>query len=287
MTVLLTGGSGFIGTKIAEKFISQNIAVANVDRAVLADPSALYAFVKKVDPTYIFHLASYGNMYNQTDINETISTNYLKTHFLLNAVKHHSFKALINFSTSSVYGRKYIRMTESDIIEPETMYAATKAGAEYLCKVYATMYNKPIVNVRPFSVTGVGEQEGHLIPQLINSCLNGERIDFVPKPAHDFIDVYDLVDGVLTCALHADILAGSSINIGSGKQYTNKEVKDIVETVTKKKAKVLKKESMRTYDANMWIADIDRMKSLGWKPKKDLHTSIKEMYEVAKQNTKA
>jgi len=281
--ILITGSNGFIGRKIAERFINQGVKVAALDRKLLTDPRALKEYVEKVKPSYIFHLAAYGNDYNQSDVVETISTNYMKTFMLLEATKDIKYKAFLNFSTSSVYGTKFMPMSEIDKLEPTTFYSATKAGAELLCRAYAFQYNKPIVSVRPFSVTGVGEQRNHLIPTLIRSALSGKKMPFVKDPTHDFVDVYDLVDAVLTCSLHGDVLAGTSINIGSGKQYANHQVKGLVEELTGKKIKVEMKESMREYDNDSWVSNNDRINAIGWKPTKPLKISINEMIDYAEQ----
>ena len=86
-------------------------------------------------------------------------------------------------------------MKEDMVARPKTMYGACKACGTQLTRHYAEFYNTVIV--RPFSVTGVGEQDKHLIPNLIKSCLTGQKIPFVPAPVNDYIDVKDLCKGVV------------------------------------------------------------------------------------------
>jgi nucleoside-diphosphate-sugar epimerase len=111
-----------------------------------------------------------------------------------------------------------------------------------------------------------------------------ELVNFVPEPAHDFIDVEDVVDGMLNLSNHS---ARGIYELGSGKQYTNKEVLDIVEEKTGKKANISKVKSMRDYDTPDWVSMNFRARGFGWLPKKSLETSIEEMVEdYVKRNPK-
>jgi len=70
---------------------------------------------------------------------------------------------------------------------------------------------------------------------------------------------------------------GESYEIGTGKMYSNQEVREIVEEVTGKKANVRLVDSMRTYDTSHWVADTRAMDDLGWQAKKGLFQTITEM----------
>jgi nucleoside-diphosphate-sugar epimerase len=284
LTVVLTGAHGFIGTYIAKRFIAEGHKVADIPRQLLMDSKGLELYIKKINPQYIFHLASYGNMYEQTDEDEIFATNIIKTYFLLKASLSLEFTAFINFSTSSVYGTKSMPMHEKDLLEPTTLYAATKAGAEYLARYFAFKYDKPIVNIRPFTVIGVGEQKEHLIPTLIANGKKGKKINLVYNSTHDFIDISDFVDGVFTVALYAKQHKGSVFNIGSGTFYSNKDVADMVEKHLGKKLKLHPVTQMREYDSLTWVADNTRLKMLGWYPKKTLEDTIIEMINDKKNS---
>jgi nucleoside-diphosphate-sugar epimerase len=182
-------------------------------------------------------------------------------------VKDLSFKSFIYMSTSSVK------------LKTQTMYSRSKAAAELILLSYIEKYKLPISVVRPFSITGVGEQKEHLIPTLLRAAKSGEPVPFVPSPAHDFIDIDDIVSGLNTlAAFHARGI----FELGSGVSHTNKEVLDIVEDITGKKVHVTYVPSLRAYDSDRWVSTNFRVRGFGWAPKKSLQQSIAEQWEALK-----
>ncbi len=282
--ILITGAGGFIGGYLYRKLRKQG---AKIKRLRQEDWPKINTIVKLFHPTEIYHFAAYGNQYGQQDIFETYEANLFKLLKLLGACQEIKYKSFINVGSSSEYGEKNKPMNEKDFLEPDTYYAASKAAGTLLSRVWAIQKEKPVVTVRPFTVTGVGEQQNHLIPTLIRSCLSKEKMKFVKDPVHDFIDVDDFVRGVLVVAKHADKYKGEVFNIGSGKQYTNEEVRIIVERVAKRKANIEEVKSLRTYDTSqMWLANNTKIRKLGWKPKKSLRNSIEEMVKDFKKKIK-
>lgn len=288
--ILITGSSGFLGTRLRER-LEQQHQIERVKHQDLGRPEEL---VVSFNPDIIFHLAAYGNYHFQGDIRETYRANVMNLLSLLEASDEINYKAFINIGTSSEYGEKHTPMKETDKLDPRTFYAASKAAGTFMAKIWAVQKDKPIITIRPFSITGVGEQEQHLIPILIRSCLDGEQMKFVPEPVHDFIDVDDLIDGMLLLIEYTNEYKGKVFNVGSGKQYSNQEVREIVEKVTGKKANVETIKSLRSYDTSLaWVADdcdlriLGRptLRALGWQPKKTLEDSIKEMVKHYEQRT--
>ena len=173
-------------------------------------------------------------------------------HVLQEAVKH-EFKSFVFISTSSVK------------LKVQTMYSRTKKAAEEILLAFMENYEVPICIVRPLSITGVGEQPQHLIPTLINSCMTGELVNFVPNSVHDFIDVEDVVDGILNLS---DNRARGIFELGSGIKYTNQEVLKIVEKATGKKANINVVNSLRSYDNMDWVSQNFKARGYGWVPKR-------------------
>jgi nucleoside-diphosphate-sugar epimerase len=137
--------------------------------------------------------------------------------------------------------------------------------------------NVPICIIRPFSVTGVGEQKEHLIPTLIRAALYGEKMDFVKEPVHDFIDVQDVARGMVNLAINQ---ARGIFELGTGKGTSNQEVLELVEKITKKHINAHPVSSMRPYDNAGWVSTNFKSRSYGWLPKKSLEDSIKEMVKA-------
>lgn len=262
-TILLTGATGFIGKTILNELRKEKIETAYIPHEVLKDLSTLTAVLGECQPTVIIHMAAYGNIITQSDDDETIQANYINLYNLLKASKDVEYEMFVNFSTSSVS------------LPHDTFYSATKAAGERLCHAYANKYNKNILSVRPFTVIGVGEPPQHLIPTLIRSCLEGERIQFVGEPVHDFIGVNDFVDA-LRIVIEGWNLKGE-VEIGTGIKTTNEEILKIVESVTGKKANIIRVDNMRNYDTMDWVSNPVLIRKLGWRQQETITTIVTDM----------
>ena len=278
MKVAISGSHGFVATNLAKL-----LPLKPIPRGLLKSKTSLIKYFKNIDT--VIHTAVYGNFSFQEGDEKTFRVNVIYTFNVLEAARKAGVKNFIYFSSSYELGTKKEPMHEEMVARPETLYGITKACGTQLTRHFSKFYNVAIV--RPFSIMGIGEQDCHLIPTLIRSCLYGEKMKFVPEPVHDYINVVDLCKGVILVLKNIEKYNGEVFHLGCGKQYTNKEVLDIVERVTGKKASFELVKSMRDYDSKFWMADNSKLKSLGWKQTKTLEQSIKEMvnYELKKKNS--
>ncbi len=241
MKCLVTGASGFIGSHLVKALEARGDEVMELPRQCLYDPLALEGDLS-FNPDYIFHLAAYGNMSDQKDLDMIFQANLIGTYNLLTTTKDIPYKAFINVSSSSV------------LLNHETMYSATKAGAERLCKAFVDEYNKPIVSVRPYSVYGPGEAEFRFIPTVFRSCIKGETMTLDPSPIHDWVYIDDMVTCLLNVADKVDDLKGESVNFGTGFGTSNSMIVELIEEITEKKANIGNLMTMRSYDNSKWVA---------------------------------
>ncbi len=274
---VITGASGFIGSHLVERLKRDGFEVIKIPHQNLKSVSYLTGYMKSIKPDYIFHLSAYGNMSNQTDEDEILQANYINTYYLLQATKDIPYKLFVNFSTSSVYGKTYRRMKEWHRLKPDTMYAATKAGAEYLCRYFRKKYKKVIVTVRPFSVYGPGEASFRFIPTLINCSLAGKKPTII-KGNHDWIYIDDFINGVMKLVENAGNLPHRTYNIGTGHMTSNTEVAAHISTDYHFVPDV------KIQDSSVWIADIGRMAELNWKPSVKIQEGIQKTYDSIVKN---
>jgi nucleoside-diphosphate-sugar epimerase len=219
---------------------------------------------------YIIHLAAYGNKYDQQNEFQMIQANILKTWHLLEGTKDIPYKAFINTGSSSEYGTKATRMFESDSLDTNTFYGATKAAATMLCRAFAKKYNKPIATVRPFSVYGIGDDPKKFIPTVISRIKNNEELT-LSKGVHDWVHINDVVEAILLITQKIEEVKGQEINIGTGIQTSNLEVVTLLRDILSKPGKINYVEPLRDYDTDvLWVCDNNKLKSLGWKPAHDL-----------------
>lgn len=267
MKYLLTGSKGFIGSHLKEKLLKQGHEVISLAHQALRDIEYLQDHpVGHVD--YIIHCAAYGNMSSHQDDREMIRANINNLYNLLDHTKYTEYKGFINVSSSST------------LLDYTTMYSATKKAGEEIVNAFVNTYEKPVISVLPFTVIGKGEQENHLIPKLIDSCLNGTGMQFVGEPVHDYIGVDDFCEAVLFMLdnkIWLNLVSGLSIEVGTGTKTTNEEVLKIVENVTGKKANIERVDSLRGYDCEEWVSTDEVLKIIGWRAKQRLEDIIREM----------
>lgn len=242
--IAISGSHGFLGQRLLEHLGPSK--VIRLDRTPNVPD----------DVKIVFDLATYGNMYEQTDFRKIYRANFTRVAEMLQKLPP---------------DRRFIYVSTSSVKLPvQTHYSVSKRTTEGFLKALDNNY----AIVRPYSVTGVGEQPAHLIPKLIDSCLNGTEMPFVPDPVHDFIDVDDFVDALLILSKSKE---KGIFEVGGGVEHSNQDVLEIVERVTGKKANVIVVPTLRSYDTGEWRSNNERMYSLGWEPKKSLTETITEM----------
>ncbi|RJR30272.1 NAD-dependent epimerase/dehydratase family protein [Candidatus Microgenomates bacterium] len=296
--VLITGALGFVGANLVRKLyrnnsvhifakktsddwrirdISQKLHFHYVD---LQDEKSVSQVCKKIQPEYIFHLATRGAYSQQKDPLDILKTNLLGTANLITALNPIPYKALINTGSSSEYGFKKHPMFEADVVEPNSFYAVSKVAAAFLSRVFAQSNHKPIVTLRLFSVYGPFEEPGRLIPTLILCLLNKQKIYLAPnKTRRDFIYVDDVVDAFIHTAISmSEKLYGEICNIGTGQQFTSEEVTHSIAQLLNTKATIdYTKFKNRSWDTDFWVANMQKTRSvLGWESQYSLEQGLQK-----------
>jgi nucleoside-diphosphate-sugar epimerase len=303
--ILITGVGGFLGANLARFFIQKNFEVWGLvkketnlwrikdlksdiylQKDDLSDFKKLHKKVIKIAPKYIIHLAAYGSYPNQENIQKMIDVNIQGTYNLLEATKNLPYNCLINTGSSSEYGFKKNPMKESDLLEPVSFYGATKASSTLLCQLFARQFKKPIINFRLFSVYGPYEEPMRLIPTAIKAAILGNVLQITSGAVRrDFIHIED-VNLAYDYALTKKLPNGEIFNIGTGKQYTNIEVSNIIRKYCQPRLKIkIGAFKKRPWDTNFWVADISKTKKLlGWQPQNSLKDGLQKTYNWFKKN---
>jgi nucleoside-diphosphate-sugar epimerase len=308
-TVLVTGASGFVGSCLAHRLVetgcSLNLILRNPEkswrlspileksnlfkhRVDLTDLEKLKKTIDEISPDVIYHLATYGAYPGiQKDLGEMMRTNVIGTLNLVTACAKKSFSCFINTGTSSEYGMKEHRITETDLLEPMTYYGVSKAAATLFCQTFAKNENMPIATFRLFSPYGENEEKSRLFPTVILSCLLDKPLHLSsPLSVRDFIYIEDAVDAYLLSAGSPSAISGQVLNIASGEQHTVGEVVDAVIAITKSKIRPQwGTEQKKQPEPTTWVADISKAKKLlGWAPKNNFKTGVEKTVSWFRQN---
>lgn len=302
----LTGASGFVGSNIVRVLVSRgeevHVLLRNGIPWRLTDlqkkitvhegdilSSALPRILADASPTVIFHLASFGAMPQEKDVDRIFDVNVGGITNLLSHLPK-SVELFVNTGSSSEYGIKDMPMDEDMTPEPVNDYGVAKASATlYALKVAATSAF-PIVTLRLFSPFGPYEQKTRFIPHVISSMLHNEQLELSsPSFVRDFVYIDDVVAAYLSCVTQENTVAGHIINIGSGKQHSLGDVVDAVSGLLGELPRVSWDENRkqgRQVEPKIWQADITKAKKLlDWKPAHTLKLGLKKTIDWMKEHT--
>jgi UDP-glucose 4-epimerase len=277
---VISGSHGFIGSHLSEVLTSRGFQVIPIRRELLFSSADLGEFFRREMPDYVFHLAAYGNMVRQKDRAMTFAANLAATFNLLNESLAVPYRAFINFGTSSEYGRKTKAMSEQDMLAPETLYAAAKAGATHLAGAFARQYDKPIFTLRPFSVYGPGEADFRFIPTIISSMLTSRPFPLDEQGNHDWIYIDDLLDAVLLVLDQASSLTETHrvLDVGSGCMYSNLQVCETLKKVSGLEYIATRVSGLRRNDSSVWVSDNRLIAALGFQPRHSLSDGLRRTF---------
>jgi dolichol-phosphate mannosyltransferase len=283
--VLVTGATGFVGIAVARRLAERGHEVHAVVRpsseswrmhdlrrhaiaheADLLDPSAVEPLFARVRPEWVVHLAAYGAYPSQVDLERCVRTNVEASVRLIDAAAAHAVERFVNSGSSSEYGPKDHAPDEDEPLEPNGLYAVTKAAATAYARHAARTRGLHATTLRLYSVYGPYEEPTRLIPAVIARGLQGGYPPFVaPETARDFVYADD-VAAAYEAALTAEIPAGAVYNVGSGVQTTVREVA----AVSRAQFGIAADPEWgtmppRTWDTTTWVANTARTRAeLGW-----------------------
>ena len=280
MKILVTGGSGFIGSKLTKYLDSKGhkvYAIArngvkskNVISTSLLDKSKLNSLFKKNHFDIIIHLAALLDDGKPSDV---FNNNCQSTINLLECCNSYHVKKIVFASTHAVYGStKYIPIDEKHSTTPITNYSISKLIAENINKMYSNSYGMNIINLRITSVYGPGQSSNYLIPKMINSCIKDKTIIL-----HKYLNGYQIMDLIhvddvcksIELACKSNVKSGT-YNIASGVPITVYDISQKLSKILGTQKIIIKKIPKET---NHFYYDISAAKNdLGFIPKLQLST---------------
>ena len=235
--LLITGGCGFIGSRLLERIVSRNHRIVIFDNlhhgsldniqkyihnrsievipADIRDYDAILEASKGMD--VIYHLAAQSNVMGSShNLDYSFSTNVLGTYNVLKAAKENSVRRVVFASSREVYGEpKILPVAEDHPLNSKNAYGASKITGELYCRVFQQLYGLDTAILRLSNVYGPRDK-GRVIPLWLEMARRDENlIVYGGQQKIDFVWI-DLVVEALVRASAIDII-GQPVNVGSGK----------------------------------------------------------------------
>jgi len=274
--VLILGGSGFIGKVFAERCRSAEYEVIIVsqlnDGKSILNISYNYDELSSLLKKYRFDLILFfsGNPYPEYS-EDNPSTDIRLTNqplvCLLEAMKDSASKGKIWFASSvAVYGRtKKQPQNESDECFPLSKYAVSKLMGEEHIKYYCRTYGLRGGSFRIFSTFGQGLRRQIVFDIYQKISKNQGTIELFGsgKEARDICYVDNQVDRMWH-VIHHTSPEGDVFNIGSGKLTSVSELAESIVDIMEAKVKIEFTQQIRAFDGLAWVADISRIRKIGY-----------------------
>ena len=306
--VLVSGGAGFIGSTLVRELIKENANVVVLDNFSSGDienleevkdkiqvingdirDKDLLKILKKNNIEYVFNLAAFPFIPESYDKPEEFFD--VDARGVLNimlASKEANVKRIMQYSTSEVYGTaKYVPMDENHPTLPCSTYAVSKLAADRLCFTLHHEHNVPVIILRQFNVYGPRITQPYVISEIIKQLSRGNKIKLGNINARrDLTYVTDAARGAIEL-MKCDAAVGDVVNMGSGKDWSIKELAEMVGSLMGYKSveiEVIQKR-LRPLDVERLQADYSKMNKLtGWKPTIDLKEGLKKTIDWFKEN---
>jgi len=301
LKVLVTGGTGFIGSHLIPELVEKGFEVWSLERYVtgrvgqphkvktvyadLVDGFTVRKALRTVQPDIVVHLASISPVaYSYDHPQEIIETNFIGTINLAEACLRevHSFTQFLFAGTSEEYGNNGFEIqVETNPLKPASPYAVSKVACEHYLNYMKEAYDFPITILRPFNTYGRKNDYHFLIEKTIVQMLTRNIVELVdPNPIRDWLYVEDHVNAYLTCLGNSKAV-GEVFNFCTGKGYTIKEtVEKIAEMIRFKGEVKWGSAPARPSESHVIIGSYEKARQvLGWKPKYSLEEGLKETVE--------
>lgn len=305
--VLITGGTGFAGSHLAEylrdvgnaelhlthvspvkeemtALFGNTVVYHQVD---LQDSQAVNQLFETVGPEEVYQLASaaaVGKSHEQAlrvlAMNQTIAANVLE------AVRTVSPNArVVLVSSAEVYGLSQsgeLPITENHPLRPANPYGVSKVTQDLLASVYARSFGLQIVIARPFNHVGERQESGFVVPDFTQQIIQIERGERQTlrvgnlEAQRDFSDVKDMVKAY--ALLMEKGQTGEVYNIGSGAVYSMQQVVDLLRGQSQTSIELeVDAARLRPADIPVMQADATKIRALGWEPQSTLEAALERV----------
>ena len=293
MTILVTGGCGFIGSNFIHRVLeTTNETVINVDSLTYAGnesnhqensryklyktdingKNVIKTIINEHKPWAIVHFAAESHVDNSIkDSSPFLHSNVMGTVSLLEVIRKYSPEIrFVHVSTDEVYGSLNVgdpAFTETTGYDPRSPYSASKAASDHFVNAYHHTHKLNTVITNCSNNYGPYQYPEKFIPVIISKALRNEKIPVYGAGANirDWLYVRDHCDAILRVMV--DGKSGEKYNIGGNNEHTNLMVVGKILTILDKKLDLISfVEDRKGHDFRYSIDNTKIKKELGWEP---------------------
>jgi dTDP-glucose 4,6-dehydratase len=301
--VLVTGGSGFLGSHLCERYLSEGYKVIAMDNLVTGNIKNIESFLSL--PEFEFHhhdITKYVHVPGNLDLIlhfaspaspvdylekpiQTLKVGAMGTHNLLGLAKDKGARILVA-STSEVYGDPLVHPQKETYwgnvnpVGPRGVYDEAKRYLEAITMAYHNFHKVDTRIIRIFNTYGpkMRLNDGRVLPNFVGQALRGEDLTIHGdgSQTRSFCFVSDLVEGIYRLA---NSNYHSPVNVGNPAEITIKEFAEEILGLIETKSKIVHVQAMED-DPKQRKPDITIAKEiLGWEPKINRHEGLKQTIE--------
>jgi dTDP-glucose 4,6-dehydratase len=312
LKVLVTGGSGFIGSNFIRYLLKNHsdVRIVNLDKLTYAsNPESLsdvasdsrYSFVRgdiavrsDVEPLFKSGLDAVVNFAAETHVDRSIEdaspfvrTNIEGTRTLLEVARQFPVGRFVHISTDEVYGSapKGQSFTEEAHLDPRSPYAASKAAADHFISAYANTYGIPAVLLRCTNNYGPYQYPEKLIPLMIANAKEGKSLPVYGDgmQERDWLYVEDYCRAIDSTLEKAK--PGAIYNVSGGTPQANlKIVRTILAHLNKPESLISYVDDRPGHDRRYALDSSKIRRELGWEPRVSFEEGIRRTVEWYEAN---
>jgi len=313
MRVLITGGTGFLGSHIARRILNEAKEITIVSTSIRQkttfkklglDTNKInlvrgdvrdFDFVRLLFNEYefdtVFHLGAISEVRKcQEDAKLAYDVNIGGTINILEVARlYGNVKAIVVSSSDKAYGTGNDRLPylEEDRLNGRGIYEVSKSCTDLVARSYYHNYQLPVVVTRCSNLYGGGDMNlSRIVPNTIRRVLNDESPVIwkgSESSTREFLYIEDAVDAYLSLIKNIDVAKGNAYNIGSGEQITIEELVNLILSKFDNNLQIDYREKDFPEISHQYLDSKKIEEHTGWKPKVNMSKGLEETIKIYKE----
>ncbi len=299
-SILVIGGSGFLGSNFIEKALKKNFYIESISlrekckiknpklknhTCNILDKRKLRKIIANKNFNYVINFGNYVDHSNFNNNGNLILDTQIKGLMnLIDSIKIDSLEKFINIGSSDEYGSSEAPQKEDMVSKPFSPYSLGKVFCSEFLRMKYKVDNFPAITIRPFLVYGPNQKKDRFIPFIIDSCL--KDLDFPctqGRQIRDFCYVDDFSEAIF-CIFNSPGVTGEILNVASGKAVSIKDITKKISNIIGGGKPSFGKLKMRESENMELYADISKAKKLlKWSPKTPLNKGLLKTIDFYKK----